>query len=774
MAMTVAELLVKIVADTSGVGKSIDDTVKKSKESGTKLEGVFGKVGAAVAGAFTAKKIAEFGVECVKVAANAETAFAKVTTLLSNGTDNTAYFNSIKKASSETGVAIADFSEAVYQAISASVDQAKAVAFTTQAVKLAKGGFTDTATAVDVLTTAINAYGLKADDATDISNKLITTQNLGKVTVGELASVMGRSIPTARAYNVGLNTLCGTYAIMTKNGNPAAESTTLLNAMLNELGKSGTKVSDILKNQTGQSFSALMNSGYSLTDVLQILQDEADRAGLSLGDLFGSAEAAKGATILINNAEDLNNAIAAMGDSAGATESAYSKVMDTLSEKTTKLKNNWELLKESIGAVALPAVSGVVDWLNSGFDKVFGKNDFKGQASSLEEATQKAQEYGNQIDAIYAKYDAGEEITASDMYRINQLTGAMNDYLVQVEAFKSGTAEMAGAAADPAQKFENATNQYVSSAEELMAKFQATYEGISEKVSGWFGPFEKATTSVKTSVQDIMSNMQSQIDFNNQYVSNIQYLKDAGLGNLSQALQAYGKDGSAYASAIVSALEAAGGATTEEGQRITAQFQELMAGVDESQSALAAGLTTMSGEFDSQMQEIVSNYADSIQDLDKSGEAITASTNTMNSFVTGLKTGSKNAITAISGIGAQMTSALQAALGTVTMHVNIVANGSSGAGGSRMVAFGHKDGLDYVPYDEYPARLHKGEAVLTAAEARVWRAGKRSGATDAAPLQHGSGKSGGMTVIQYIQAIPQSPAELAAATEAYLTQARWT
>ena len=224
----------------------------------------------------------------------------------------------------------------------------------------------------------------------------------------------------------------------------------------------------------------------------------------------------------------------------------------------------------------------------------------------------------------------------------------------------------------------------------------------------------------------------------------------------------------------MSALEAAGGATTEEGQRITAQFQELMAGVDESQSALAAGLTTMSGEFDSQMQEIVSNYADSIQDLDKSGEAITASTNTMNSFVTGLKTGSKNAITAISGIGAQMTSALQAALGTVTMHVNIVANGSSGTGGGRMVAFGHKDGLDYVPYDEYPARLHKGETVLTAAEARVWRAGKRSGATDAAPLQHGSGKSGGMTVIQYIQAIPQSPAELAAATEAYLTQARWT
>lgn len=32
--------------------------------------------------------------------------------------------------------------------------------------------------------------------------------------------------------------------------------------------------------------------------------------------------------------------------------------------------------------------------------------------------------------------------------------------------------------------------------------------------------------------------------------------------------------------------------------------------------------------------------------------------------------------------------------------------------------FGHKDGLDYVPYDNYPAMLHKGERVLTAQEAK--------------------------------------------------------
>ncbi len=37
---------------------------------------------------------------------------------------------------------------------------------------------------------------------------------------------------------------------------------------------------------------------------------------------------------------------------------------------------------------------------------------------------------------------------------------------------------------------------------------------------------------------------------------------------------------------------------------------------------------------------------------------------------------------------------------------------------------GYAVGLDYVPYNEFPARLHEGEAVLTRAEAEQWRRGE--------------------------------------------------
>ena len=46
-------------------------------------------------------------------------------------------------ASNETGVAITDFNEALYQSISAGVESGEAIGFTTDMVKLARGGFTD-------------------------------------------------------------------------------------------------------------------------------------------------------------------------------------------------------------------------------------------------------------------------------------------------------------------------------------------------------------------------------------------------------------------------------------------------------------------------------------------------------------------------------------------------------------------------------------------------------------------------------------------------------
>ena len=68
-------------------------------------------------------------------------------------------------------------------------------------------------------------------------------------------------------------------------------------------------------------------------------------------------------------------------------------------------------------------------------------------------------------------------------------------------------------------------------------------------------------------------------------------------------------------------------------------------------------------------------------------------------------------------------------------------------------------GLPYVPYDNYPALLHRGETVINRNEAEK--------------LRNGDGLGSGIIINQNIQSVPQTPVELAAATAQYFEQARW-
>ncbi|EPZ61799.1 phage tail tape measure protein, TP901 family, core region [[Clostridium] sordellii ATCC 9714] len=200
--------------------------------------------------------------------------------------------------SNQTGISSEEIANNVYDAISAGQQTGDAVSFVSNSTKLAKAGFAEAGQSLDLLTTIMNSYGLKAQDVTKVSDTLIQTQNLGKVTVGQLSADMGRVIPTAKDLGVNLEQVASGYAIMTSKGIKSAETTTYMNSMLNELGKSGTTANKALKKASGKSFPELIKSGKSLGDILAMMEKEAKKSGKSLGDMFGSAEAGKAALVL--------------------------------------------------------------------------------------------------------------------------------------------------------------------------------------------------------------------------------------------------------------------------------------------------------------------------------------------------------------------------------------------------------------------------------------------------------------------------------------------
>lgn len=261
----------------------------------------------------------------------------------------------VLQVSGDMHIGANEIAEAAYQAISAGQDTGNAVAFAGQASMLATAGFTSSASAVDILTTALNAYGKGADEAGHVSDVLLTTQNLGKTSVDELAGSMGRVIPLAAAYNVSLENLSSGLAIMTANGIATAEASTYTKSMLNELGDTGSTVGKILKQQTGKSFAELNADGKSLGDVLQVLYDSVGGNATKFAGLWSSVEAGTGALSLASSGADkFNGVLQQMQADSGATQTAYDTMTDTMAYKLDGVKTN----AQNLGTALFDAVSG--------------------------------------------------------------------------------------------------------------------------------------------------------------------------------------------------------------------------------------------------------------------------------------------------------------------------------------------------------------------------------------------------------------------------------
>ena len=355
---SLASAYVQIIPSADGISGKLAEVMGGEAASAGKISGK--SLGSALVGNLT-KVVASVGIgKMLQSAFTGGTAFesamAKVGTIADTAKVPLESLSSqVLQVSGDMHIGANEIAEAAYQAISAGQDTGNAVAFAGQASMLATAGFTSSASAVDILTTALNAYGKGADEAGHVSDVLLTTQNLGKTSIDELAGSMGRVIPLAAAYNVSLENLSSGLAIMTANGIATAEASTYTKSMLNELGDTGSTVGKILKQQTGKSFAELNADGKSLGDVLQVLYDSVGGNATKFAGLWSSVEAGTGALSLASSGADkFNGVLQQMQADSGATQTAYDTMTDTMAYKLDGVKTN----AQNLGTALFDAVSG--------------------------------------------------------------------------------------------------------------------------------------------------------------------------------------------------------------------------------------------------------------------------------------------------------------------------------------------------------------------------------------------------------------------------------
>ena len=278
-----------------------------------------------------------------------------------------------KDLAREMGVLPEKVVPALYQAISAGVPQDNVFAFLETAQKAAVGGVTDLETAVDGISSVVNAYGSDVLSAGEASDLMFSAVKLGKTNFEQLSASIFNVTPIASSLGVEFGDVTAALAAMTAQGVPTSVATTQLRSLMVELSQTGGDVDSLFKELAGKSFKDFVSEGGNTSEALALLEGGAKDLGLDIKELFGSVEAGSAAMALTGKgAERFNAALLEMGNSAGATDKAFGTMEKGIGHKIEKLKANWKVFLLTIGEAAAPLVGFVADKLLPLMTTMFG------------------------------------------------------------------------------------------------------------------------------------------------------------------------------------------------------------------------------------------------------------------------------------------------------------------------------------------------------------------------------------------------------------------
>ncbi|MDF1498515.1 MAG: phage tail tape measure protein [Patescibacteria group bacterium] len=341
------QIIINAKDNASKVFKGFEKNNKESIKALKQL-GVIGS-GAAIA----------IGTASVKMAADFEKSMSNVSTLVDTNVENMKDMEkSVIDISRRTPVALEELTSALYDVRSAGISAEGAMEVLENSAILATTGLGTTKEATNILTSAINAFGLDAGESSKWADVFFKTVKSGKTTVAELAQGFGQVAPLANELGLKFEDLMATTAAMTQSGMQASVAYTQQRAVLSNLLKPTADMEEAMKKVgiTGENLSEII-SEKGLSGTIKILSDAVGGNQSELAKMFGSVEGLNAVMMLLNDtgvvsAEIHNNMIA----STNAMDKAMIKQNETASAQYQILKNQLNAELINLGNKILPVL----------------------------------------------------------------------------------------------------------------------------------------------------------------------------------------------------------------------------------------------------------------------------------------------------------------------------------------------------------------------------------------------------------------------------------
>ena len=317
--------------------------------------------------------VTALGTAAVKTAADFDSAMSKVAAVSgATGEDFDKLKAKAREMGSKTKFSASEAAEAMNYMAMAGWKTEDMLSGIEGVMNLAAASGEDLATTSDIVTDALTAFGLSAQDSGHFADILAAASSNANTNVSMMGETFKYCAPIAGALGFSAEDTAQAIGLMANAGIKGSQAGTALRTIMNNL--SGEV--KICGSSIGEVTVATTNADGSMRDLSDILADcRTAFSGLSESEKAAAAEslvgknAMSGFLALMNAGEgDINKLSSAIDNCDGCAADMAATMNDNLEGQLTILKSQLQELTISFGEMLMPAIRTIVGWIQKFVD----------------------------------------------------------------------------------------------------------------------------------------------------------------------------------------------------------------------------------------------------------------------------------------------------------------------------------------------------------------------------------------------------------------------
>lgn len=367
----IGALRVVLALNAGDYGRGLQKAARDTKDFGTTISRLSDQIEAASyefnSGLMAAQRMISGIGAIVQVSRDFGSGMSAISTLVDTNTES---MKEMQEAIFQIGrnapVALTDLTTGLYDLRSAGMPAASAIDLLENSAKLAVSALGTTAEAVDIATSAINAFGLEGEQTIKFFDQMFKATAYGKMTISDFARGFGAVAGVVASAGVAVDEYLASVAALTTTGLPAAEAHTQIRAAIAGLTRESEMGKKVLDAMGVKTFAQLVEKSGGLVGAFNNIKMAMGGNAAQLIKLLGSVEAYNAVLGLTGKqAAVYTEALTAMRTGEESLGVAFGKRNEGMGAALDKMRNAFQELAVVLGEALTPAIQGLSSWVTS-------------------------------------------------------------------------------------------------------------------------------------------------------------------------------------------------------------------------------------------------------------------------------------------------------------------------------------------------------------------------------------------------------------------------